>query len=330
MAGVNGTFPSILDVAKTIDPQGKPAAAIEMLAQNNPLLAESVWKEGNLPTGHRYTARTALPSVTWRRMNEGVNFGKAKNDQVDETCGQMAAMGAVDKETLKLYGAGGAAYRLNQQKGFLQAFNNELETGFFYHSIKTNPEKIQGLAPRLDATTNPWGSQILKLDGSASGNDQTSIWLIGWGLDTVFAMYPKGSSAGIEHTDMGEQLVDDGTGKKFVGMVDSWAWKCGLCVEDARYLVRIANVDTGNLTSANLTLIYGMVDATYMVQDLRNARFAFYCNRTVARFLHKQAIAGTTQSTLAIEKIGGEAVTTLLGIPIRRTDALLNTEAPIS
>lgn len=330
MPAINQTFPTLLDLVKRVNPDGTETAIVEMLTQRNPLLAEMVWKEGNLPTGHRFGARTALPSIAWRRMNEGVAFTKSKVDQIDETCGQMTALAAVDKQLVKLHGAGGAAFRMSEQRAFLQSFNNTFESAAFYSSIAATPEQIQGLAPRLGSTTGFWGSQILKHDGSASGNDQTSIWLACWGPDTMYGIYPKGSTGGLESTDMGEQLVDDGSGKKFVGYVNEWSWRCGICVQDSRYLVRIANVDTGNLLATGKALIQSMVRATHMVQDLKSGRPVFYVDRSVATFLHLQALDSTTQSTLRVEKIGAEPITTLLGIPIRETDGLLNTEAPIT
>ena len=62
----------------------------------------------------------------------------------------------------------------------------------------------------------------MKCDSGASGNDQTSIWLICWGPQTAFGIFPKGSQAGIKFKDLGTQLWDDGTGKKFEAYVSSW------------------------------------------------------------------------------------------------------------
>ena len=39
---------------------------------------------------------------------------------------------------------------------------------------------------------------------------------------------------------------ESGAGKSFLALVDDWEWQPGLCVEDARFLVRLANIDTGN------------------------------------------------------------------------------------
>jgi hypothetical protein len=330
MATINASLPTLLDQMKLLDPNGAPAKVVEQLTKRNALLKDAVVIEGNLETGYQGTARTALPSVTWRRYNEGVSPSKSGKNQFTENCGMVEGFSVVDAAELEIAGSG-PAFRASEDMSFLAALENEVETGAFYHSTKTAPEKFMGWAPRLDATSgNPAGSQIIKCDASAAGSDQTSIWLAAWSPETVFMMYPKNSKGGIVAHDMGEQLWDDGSGKKFRAFVTNWCWKIGMVVRDWRYLVRIANVDTGNLTATNDSIITAMVKAYHQLQDTKTGRLAYYVNRTVGTYLHLQALNNTKNSTLTIERIGGEPVTTFLGIPVRETDALLNTEAVVS
>ena len=62
---------TLLDCAKRFDSTGKIAKLVEIMAQTNEILEDALWLEGNLPTGHRTTIRTGLPSATWRRSNYG-------------------------------------------------------------------------------------------------------------------------------------------------------------------------------------------------------------------------------------------------------------------
>lgn len=331
MAAIGTTLPTLHDQVKRRDPNGAIATIIESLTQRNAFLQDSVWTEGNLPTGHRYTNRTALPSISWRKMNEGILASKSQTNQADETCGQLEGLSKIDCKLADLYGNAGA-FRLTENQGFMQAMQNEIETGCFYHSTKSAPEKFMGLSPRLDATTNTGGSQILKHDPSPSGSDQTSMWLVGWGTDTVHMIYPKGSNGGLESHDMGQQLVDDGTGagKVFRAWVSNWNWQVGLAVEDWRYLVRICNIDVSQLSATGSALIQSMIKAVHMIQDRMKVRLVFYCNRTIGTYLHLQALDSVKNSTLSIQNVGGQFITTFLGIPIRESDALLNTESIIS
>lgn len=330
MSVINATYATLLDLVKAKDPNGAQAKVVEALMQETPILEDIPFREGNLDTGHRITNRTALPTVQWRQINKGYNSSKGKTDQVDEACGSMVGKSVVDTKLVELNG--GLAYRASQDLAFTQAFRHEFETGLVYHSTKTAPEKFMGLAPRFNSTSAPGGSQIILHDGSASGNDQSSMFLVGWGPNSVYGIVPKGSSGGLRSKDMGIHYVDDGTGATFSAYITEWNWDVGLCVEDWRYVVRIANIDTGNLVTTGRALIESMMRAEEeKMQSLDgNIRPVWYCNRRIRSYLRLQATDSVKNSTLSMESVGGKPVLMMSGIPVRRTDALLNTEAPIS
>lgn len=329
MAVVNAGNPTLLDQVKRMDPDGSIANIVEMLEQKNPILQDATFLEGNLPTGHRFVSRTGLPSVSWRRFNEGVTAGKSRTDQIDEACGMLVGRSVVDVQLAKLNG-NEAAFRASEDKAFLSALNNEVATGVFYHSTKTAPEKFHGLAPRFDATSAVGGSQIIKHTAAPVDADQMSLWFVTWGPDTCFMVYPKGSMAGIESADLGEQLVDDGSGKTFRSYVTEWTWKVGLCVKDWRYVARVANIDKSALSATADDIIPSMIQAYSQLQDTNSGRLVIYCNRTVFTYLWLQGRAATKNSTLSVDAVEGKPVLSFMGIPIRVCDALGITEAIIS
>lgn len=329
MAVINDELPTLSDMAKRLDPKGAIAKIAERLTKKNAFLMDAVVQEGNLPTGHVFTSRTALPSVYWRRLNEGVAPSKSRTAQVTETCGMLEGNSVVDCALAKLNG-NEAAFRASEDAGFVQAMNNEVDSGIVYHSTKTSPEKIMGLVPRLDSTSGVGGGQIIKHDAAAAGSDQTSILIVGWSPDTAFLTYPKGSNVGLTPYDMGIQLWDDGTGKKFRAYVTNWQWHLGLVVKDWRYVVRIANIDTSNLAATGNALIQSMVKGVNQLHDLTSGRYAIYANRTVHTFLQLQAMDSVKNSTLKIEEVEGKPVTSFMGIPVRQSDSILNDEAVVS
>ena len=330
MATLNASNPTLLDVMKRLAPDGTLMPIVEAMQQATPLLQDMTWVEGNTQTGHKFNVRNGLPTVSWRRLNEGVASSKSDVANYVESCGILNGRAEVDRTLAQLSGNENG-FRLQESMAFMQALSKELETGLFYHSTKTAPEKIMGLAPRLDSTSGPMGSQIVKFDASASGSDSASVWIVGWGPRKVYGIYPKGSMAGIKHTPLPEpQLIDDGTGKKFLGLVDDWEWTPGLCVEDARYLVRLCNIDAITLVKTGKLLIEAMIDAVEQMQDLDSCRPVIYCNRKIRTYLRQQAVDTTKNATLTFENIGGKTVLQFAGIPVKRTDALLNTEAPVS
>lgn len=333
MATLNtGGLPTLLDLAKKMLPDGSPETDIvEMLMQQNPLIEDMVWREGNLQTGHLVTTRTGLPSPSWRRLNRGVGISKSSTSQFTETCGLLEGYSKVDEEVAELNG--GMEYRADEDDSWVEGMGNSLEAAFFYESTIANPERIEGLTPRLDATSgNNAANQIIKHTGAASGNDQTSIWLVGHGPKTVFGIVPKGSKIGLTAKDMGLQLTKDEDGLEFNAWVTHHKWKAGLCVRDWRAIVRICNIDTSALDSTAFDLVTAMIKAYHRIPRVirRTTRMVFYANRTISEALHLQAVNNTKQSTLRVQEIAGEEVTTILGVPIHEADALLNTEAPVT
>jgi len=91
MATLAGNALTLVDFAKRLDPDGKTPMIAELLAQNNEVLTDMLFMEGNLPTGHRTTVRTGLPDVYWRLINAGVQPSKSTTAQIDEGIGMLEA-----------------------------------------------------------------------------------------------------------------------------------------------------------------------------------------------------------------------------------------------
>ncbi len=330
MAALNQGNPTLIDELRRMDPNGAIAQMVEPLKQATPLLEDMTWQEGNLPTGHQFTSRTALPTLAWRKFNEGTAPSKSRSDQVTESCGMLSGQSVVDVQLAKLNG-NEAAFRGSEDMGFLQSYGLTLESSLFYASTKTNPERIMGLAPRLDLSAgNPAATQIVKSGVAAAANANTSIWICCWSPDTMFGVYPKGSKAGLEHKDMGEQyVVDSGGTNRFRAYVTDWMWKVGLCVKDSRYLIRLCNIGVANIVGTGSLLIQDLIRAVNQLQDLNHGRLVIYCNRTIMTYLQLQSVDTVKNSTLTYDNVGGKPVLQFMGIPIKRTDALVNTEATV-
>ena len=88
--GVNAqNYPTMLDMAKRLDPDGSVATIVELLTQTNEILEDAVVAEANNITSHRTTVRTDIPVATWRRLNYGVKPTKSKTAQVDDAIGML-------------------------------------------------------------------------------------------------------------------------------------------------------------------------------------------------------------------------------------------------
>lgn len=335
MALLATTNPTLADVAKRMDPQGKIDMIVEIMNQENEVLDSMVWLEANGPMSHTGTIRTGLPTPTWRKLYGGVQPGRSTTIQVTDTIGMLEAYAEVDKALADLNGNTGA-FRLSEDRAHIESMSQEFSSKLFYGNEGTLPEAFTGLAPRFNAKSGALnGSNVILADSGASGGDQSSVWLIVWGDSTVHGIYPKASQAGLLARDLGEVTVEnvDGSNGRMQAYRSHYKWNCGLVVKDWRYVVRIANVDTSALTKNAATgsdLIDVMTQALEVVPSLRKGRAAFYCSRTVRSFLRRQITNKVAASTLTMENVAGRRVVMFEEVPVYRCDAILNTEAVIS
>ena len=333
MATLSNTALTLADWAKRTDPEGRVPVVAELLSQTNEILEDAVFQEGNLPTGHRVVIRTGLPTVYWRALNQGIPNSKSTTAQVDESCGILEARSEVDKDLAELNGNTGA-FRLSEDQAFLEAMNQTQAQTMFYGNPATDPKQYLGLATRY-GTISGAGNAANIIDAGGTGSDNTSIYLVVWGENTVFCPFPKGSKAGLMHNDLGEQTVYNADGTRLQALATQYQWKNGLVVKDWRYVVRICNIDVSNLVgeSSAADLIKLMSRALDRIPNLGFGRPVFYMNRTVYSMLRIQALA-KSQNVLAVEKglnQFGTAASWLSfeGVPLRKVDALLNTEARV-
>ena len=331
MSTIGTTRPTLLDVAKRTDKDGKISKIVEILNETNEILEDMSWVEGNLPTGHKTTIRSGLPAPTWRQLNYGVQPAKSRTVQVTDTVGMLEAYSEIDKTLADLNG-NTAEFRLSEDRAFIEGMNQEFAATLLYGNVATNPEKFMGLAPRYNSTTAENGSNVIS--GGGSGSDNTSIWLVCWGDMTAHGIYPKGSTAGLTVTDKGQITVEnaDGASGRMEAYRTHFKWDCGFSLRDWRYTVRICNIDVSDLTKNAVTgadIIDLMSRAMEIMPSTKMGRCVFYCNRTVRSFLRRQ-IANRVASNLTLDNFSGKTVMAFDGIPVKRVDEILDSESAVS
>jgi hypothetical protein len=340
MAVLSSTNLTLADWAKRTDPEGRVPVIAELLSQSNEILEDCVFKEGNLPTGERVVIRTGLPAVYWRALNQGIPNSKSTTAQVDEACGILEARSEVDKDLAMLNG-NTAQFRLSEDVAFLEAMNQTQATTMFYGNPAIEPKSFLGLAARYSAAPGSSGVGQNIIEGGGTSTDNTSVYLVVWGDNTVYCPFPKGSTAGLMHEDLGEQTVYDGN-NRLQAYATRYQWKNGLVVKDWRYVVRIANIDVSDLVGATGTqantaatdLVKLMARAMYRIPNMSMGRAAFYMNRTVHSGLAVKAM-DRSQNVLAVNQGLSQFGTpyswlSFLGVPCRRVDALINAEARLT
>lgn len=336
MSALAASHPTLLDLAKRLDPDGKIDVIAEILTQENPILEDMSFVEGNLPTGHRTTIRTGLPTPTWRKLYGGVQPTKSNTAQVTDSCGMLEAYAEVDKALADLNG-NTAAFRLSEDRAHIEGMAQELASTIIYGNEGDQPEAFTGLAPRYNSLSAANADNIVSAGGT--GSDNTSIWLVVWGDQTLHGIYPKGSRAGLDMQDKGHVTIEnvDGSGGRMEAYRTHYRYDCGLTVRDWRFAARVCNIDVSALTTdgtaadraaAQKALINFMVQASERIPSLSKGRAVWYVNRTIREQL-RLGILEKIAGNLAWETVSGKRVMTFDDIPVKRLDAINNTEARV-
>lgn len=332
MATLANTHPTLLDFRQSLDPNDKVGQTIELLSQQNEMLQDLVIVEANELTGHTTSIRTGLPEPTFRKLYGGVQPSKSTRVKVREGMGMLEDYAEIDKALADMNG-NSAAWRMSEEMAFIEGFSQKLARYVVYGNEATEPEAFTGLAPRYNDQAAMNGENILTSAATPDSTDNTSIWLIGWGVNTIHGIYPKGSKAGLQITDKGVVTIEniDGAGGRMEAYRTHYKWDMGLCVRDWRYAVRI-NFDLEDVTASGST---GPVIADLMAKALRRipnlsaCTPRFYMNRDAQDAHDLQANYKPTLAFRTIEDAQGKFMDTFRGVPVRRMDQLLSTESGI-
>lgn len=332
MPTINATVMSLADWAKKQAPDGGIMETIEMLSQINDLTVDLPFREGNMATGHMYNVRTGLPLVYWRLINQGVPNSKSRTAQATDTCGMLESRSQLDVVLAEISG-NVSKLRMDEARPHFEAHAQEMAQTMIYGNQGLSPEEFTGLAPRYSAISGATNASHV-MSGGGSGSDNSSIWLLGMGEGGLHGIFPKGSTAGVQHKDLGEGDAFDGSNNRFRAWLDYWCWKAGIVLPDWRTCVRICNIDISNLVakSSAADLPELMIKATHRIpRSAKSLKYYWYMNRTCLEMLEIQ-VRDDVQvgGQLKYENVDGMPQTSFRGIPIRIMDQLLETEATVS
>lgn len=337
MATIGATYYDLIDRYTRVDNKSSNQIAkiIEILAQENAILADAIAVECNQGVSHKSTIRTGLPSLTWGQMYKGITQSKSTTQQVEDATGFLEGLSSIDTRLLDI-SPNQAAERLSEAEAFLEAFSQEMASQLIYGNVSTDPEKFTGLAPRFSDLNAGNGGQIV--DAGGTGSDNTSIWMVEWGGRGANMLYPKGTQGGVKREDMGKQRVLDADGNPYYVMEEKFCWHAGLAVGDWRRVVRIANIDVSELAAGNVDIYKFLRKGFWKWKKHRvrseGAKMGIYCNSDVLEAMDADTTptSSTTASYVRLSptEVDGQEVMGYRSIPVRQVDAILNTEARVT
>lgn len=340
----NNTMLSWADVIRRKDPKGNIADIAEVLNENNEIIQDIAFKEGNLDTGDQQTMRAELPPVFWRQMNRGTPVGKTSVVTITETCAELAARSQMDVRLAELSGDP-AGLRASEDKPVLESMSQKLTHELFYGNVGKTGEGFCGLATRYSTLdTGVAGCAKNVIDCGGTGKNLTSIYIVGWG-DNIYCPFPKGSKLGLQKKDLGQQLVDDDLGNKYLAYMTMYSWNVGLMVRDWRYCVRLCNINVQDLfdgkgigngdlkTPGSTNILLKLNLALSKLRRQGKARWAMYMNTDA--FAGLDVAAARTDINVikfneAVNQYGDHTSwASYHGIPIRQCDQIVNTETQV-
>lgn len=325
------TRATLLDLNRAMMPDGRLAPVVEVLNATNEIMKDMPWKPSNAPTRNSVTRRSSLPTAVFSRLNAGVTRTKSTTYQVEDTMGTIDMTNEVD-ERAAIIQPDINGYRATQDRAFIESMSQLISDTIIYGNEATNDMAFTGLAPRYPSSTTGLTYPYV-VSGAGSGSDQTSMWIIDWG-PYVYGIYPPGTMAGLKAEDRGRVYVQPSSTSAFWALCSWFQWTGGLVVEDYRHVARIANIDVPDLANAGesgyagANIINLLVKALHLMPPPNGSRRVIYCNNTVMTALD---LLANNKSTLAVghSEVFGEEVLNYRGIPIRRVDAITNTETNI-
>lgn len=339
MGAKGANLVTLLDVAKSKNKQiGKVA---EVLVQHNYMLEDIPYMEMNEGTVHKEDIRSALPEVYYRKANQPIPASKSTIEERTFQATHFESKSQIDKAVAQRGGMDRVPYnRWNQATGHLQAHSQELASLMIYGSPSTSNLKTAGFFDIYSTLNSSEETSKQIIDAGGSGSDNCSILKVHWGERSVFGVYPSGTQSGLTRTDYskGNKLVkipgldENGNAGDFWGYEEGFETDHGLVVKDYRQAARIANIDVSDLIAGSgADLIDLMISANYKIDSLENGKGCWYVNRTVEAALHKQALTKVGAGAgLSFDNFEGRRILTFLGDPVKRMDALLNTEDAVT
>jgi len=175
---------------------------IEAMQVTNQILLDAPVKEANDRTVETNVVRTALPHAEHRTYYQGVGSKASQTKRIQDVVCQLAVYSEVDKSLVD--NAADPGQTLNDEcASFLYGMGEDQADDIIYGNHETSPANINGFAVR-----RPKIHEKYCIDMGGKGNNLTSVYLIKWGADSAYYLFPKGAKGmGVQRTDKGVVTV---------------------------------------------------------------------------------------------------------------------------
>lgn len=317
---------SLVEQAKRIDPSGNQAQIVEVLNRKmGGMLTEAPWLPSNDVWTNKTTRRASLPAGSRRRLNQRISASVSRTTEIMDVIENIEDWCEVDAMLVDSMPSP-AMFRSGEVDAFIEGLGQTFASDLIYADSNVDPDACHGLAPRLGTLDSRF-----VIGAGGTGSDLTSIYIVTWGQDTAYLIYPKNMAAtlGVMHEDEGKVTSETSDGKMKVYR-DHFQIRGGVVVRHPRAIARYANIEQASVGANTfneddlITLINNMV---------KGPGTRMYCNETILTQMQIRAKdKNNVYYTPGGNALSGEPPLYFNGIPIRPFDReiLLNTEDAIS
>lgn len=332
MATLTSIYPTMLDLARMFDPDGKTLAQIvPVLHEKQELLGKLGWMEANSKWSHRNTYETSLGTPSLTEVNGVFLPTKMTTAQSQDGMAEMQDYSVVDPILADASG-NRDQYRMNVDARKMEAFAQKFGDLFYYGNANLSAKEFTGMAARYAAKYGTYATETAEnviAGGASEGTGTcTSIWIHTLTPRALMGIYRPGTRAGFQVTNRNLQTMGDATNGYGERLVTHYRWSCGITNIDWRGTSRIGNIDVTALTKNATTgadLPDLIMQAIEVTSDVPGEK-VLVCNRDTKSWLRRQITNRVINGTMTTDTVSGKEVMRISECQVLRCDSILNTE----
>lgn len=338
------TFTDILTNYSSSDAAAQFQMPARVLDRMTPLVRLLPMKPSNNILSNVAVRNDSLPVASNRRFNEGIKATSAKNVAINDPIALFEDRSEVDYELWRIQNDPNA-WRADQDMSHVEGLFQLLESTLFYGSLATNVGGFNGLATRFNNLTSlPNGDAQWKpnvWDGGQETGSVTSAWIIEFGEESIYGIYPPNTPAGLSLRDLGEYTKQTSVANtstsdtyKYQVLGTILNWYMGLQIRDERAVQRVANINPTALASGGFDENI-FIEAINMLPRQGDAPgTVILVNRLLKTQMDIRAVSQKTNAYYTQDStsgdIWGRRVTRFQGIPVLVAEKILSTESVVT
>jgi hypothetical protein len=340
------TFQDIISNYSSTDAGAQFVLPKRVLDRMTPLVKMLPLKPSNNVLSNIATRTDSLPVASTRRWNEGIKATASKNTPLNDPIAMFEDYSEVDKALWRIQNDPNM-WRADQDMNHIEGLFQIMESNLFYGNLAVNPGGFNGLATRfnnLESYPNGDQSWLPNVwNGGASSGSTTSAWILEFGDDSIYGIYPPNTPAGVNIEDLGESTKELASGTTAVGanylyqvLRTHLTWFLGLQVADERCVQRIANINPNGFSGPN-----GFDENIFIEAKNQLPRFGessgtvILVNRQLKTQIDIRAVSQKINTYFTPPADGtmdvfGKPVTRFQNMPIYVAEKILSTETPLT